>query len=249
MTDRPTAALVMIGNELLSGRTQDANLAYLGKRMGELGIRLVEARVIADDEAVIVGAVNELRAKVDYLFTSGGIGPTHDDITAGCVARAFGVKLKRDPEAVAILRRNYASDADMTEGRLKMCEVPEGAALIPNSVSRAPGFRIGNVHVMAGIPRIFQAMVEAVAPGLEGGRPVLSKTIVSRVPEGVIGAPLGALQKDFPDVEIGSYPFRTDAGPGANLVLRTPDPERLEAAAEAVRALVRAHGAEPEDGE
>lgn len=252
MTDaaNPTACLIVIGNEVLSGRTRDANLQYLGTRLTELGIRMAEARVIPDDAEVIVAAVNECRAKYSYVFTSGGIGPTHDDITAACIAKAFGVKLKRNAEARKLLRRNYDSDDQLTEARLKMTEIPVGAALVENPVSHAPGFRMENVYVFAGIPRILQAMFEGIASELTGGEPVLSKAITAQVPEGVLGTPLAAVQVAHPGVEIGSYPFNKGNGQfGAALVIRSHDPEAIEAAAEAVRALVRSLGAEPIEGD
>ena len=249
MSDRPTACMLLIGNELLSGRTKDANLAYIGARLNALGIRMAEARVLPDEEDVIVAAVKECRAKFDYVFTSGGIGPTHDDITAACIAKAFGVALERNAQAWALLLRNYSSAAELTEARLKMTEVPAGATLIENPVSHAPGFQIGNVFVMAGIPRILQAMFEGITDRLRGGAPMLSRAIAAAVPEGVMGGPLADLQARFPDVEIGSYPFKRGAKVGAEIVLRTVDPVRLAEAAQAVRDLVTSHGVEPEEGE
>ena len=242
-----TACLILIGNELLSGRTQDANLSYLGKRLAEIGVRLAEARVIPDIEAVVVDTVNDMRARHDYVFTTGGIGPTHDDITTACIAKAFGVGLFLDPEAVAELRKNYQTDDEMTPARLKMCTVPEGATLIDNPVSRAPGFKIGNVYVMAGIPRVFQGMFETFADTLEGGPPVLSRSIVAKVPEGRFGVALSEIQDRFPDTDIGSYPFKTETATGANLVVRGTDLARVEAAMDAVKAMVRGFGVEPEE--
>ncbi|MBL6947027.1 MAG: competence/damage-inducible protein A [Rhodospirillales bacterium] len=252
MTEKktPTACLILIGNEVLSGRTQDANLKYLGTRLTELGIRMAEARVIPDIKAVIVETLNECRAKHDYVFTTGGIGPTHDDITSACVAKAFGVALERNAEARAMLRRNYDSDDELTEARLKMTEIPVGASLVENPVSNAPGFRMGNVYVFAGIPRIMQAMFEGIAGQLIGGAPTLSKAITARVPEGILGGPLARVQERHADVEIGSYPFKKDGGVfGASLILRSSDAKKLDEAAEAVREMVRGLGAEPLEGD
>lgn len=244
-----TACLIIIGNEVLSGRTRDANLQYLGQRLNQRGIRLAEARVIPDVPEVIVATLNECRARFDYVFTTGGIGPTHDDITAASVAEAFGVALERNAEARRQLRRNYQSDAELTEARLKMTEIPAGAALIENPVSHAPGFRMENVFVFAGIPRIMQAMFEGIVDTLKGGAPVLSKAVTARLPEGILGGPLADVQKRFPDVEIGSYPFNRDGIHGASLVARGIEPARLEEAAAALRQMVRDLGSEPIDGD
>ena len=244
-----TACLIVIGNEVLSGRTRDANLQYLGQRLTQRGIRLAEARVIPDDAGVIVATLNECRARFDYVFTTGGIGPTHDDITAACVAEAFGVALERNEEARRQLRRNYTSDTELTEARLKMTEIPVGAMLIENPVSRAPGFRMDNVFVFAGIPRIMQAMFEGIVDTLTGGPPVLSKAITARLPEGILGGPLADVQKRFPDVEIGSYPFNKDGLAGSSLVARGIDPARLEETAAAIRKMISELGVEPIDGD
>ena len=251
MADRPhntpkTAAVLVIGNEILSGRTKDANLPYLGGRLAELGIRLAEARVVPDVEAVIVAAVNALRAENDYLFTTGGIGPTHDDITAECVAKAFGVPLIGNPEALAILEAHYAP-GDLNEARLRMANTPEGACLIENPVSRAPGFCIGNVYVMAGVPAIMRAMFESLAPGLVGGPPLRSRSILSDLPEGNLAPRLGAIQARYGEVDIGSYPAFRAGSPSVTVVLRATDEVRLEAAADEVRALIRELGAEPQE--
>lgn len=249
MTENPTACLLIIGNEVLSGRTKDANLQYLATRLTEIGIRMAEARVIPDIAEVIVGALNECRAEYDYVFTTGGIGPTHDDITSACVAEAFGVELERNEEARQMLRRNYRSDDELTEARLKMTEIPVGAELVENPVSFAPGFRMENVFVFAGIPRIMQAMFEAIAEKLEGGVPVLSRAVTAPVPEGILGGPLSEIQARFADVEIGSYPFKKDGVHGASLVMRGRDAARLEEVAKAVRDMVRDLGAEPIEGD
>ncbi len=239
--ERVSAAVLIIGNEILSGRTQDANLSYLARRLNDCGIRLLEARVVRDEEAEVVAAVNHLRARYDYLFTTGGIGPTHDDITAACIAKAFGQALIVNPEARQLLLDFYGPDK-LTEARLRMARTPEGASLIENPVSRAPGFRVENVFVMAGIPRVMQAMFEAVAGDLEGGRPLVARTLVARAPESSLAGPLEALQARFPAVEMGSYPFRDETGFGAELVLRGPDAAEVEAAAAALRAALAEAG-------
>jgi molybdenum cofactor synthesis domain-containing protein len=246
MTDRiVTAAVLVIGNEILSGRTKDANLAWLAARLNETGIRLREARVVADVEEEIIAAVNALRARYDYLFTTGGIGPTHDDITSGCVAKAFGVKLIRHPAAVALLRSNYANPADLNEARLRMAEVPEGAVLVDNPVSKAPGFRIGNVIVMAGVPRIMQAMFDGIRHALVGGAPVLSRAIAVGVPEGRIAEGLAALQARHAALEIGSYPYFRQGLAGTTIVLRGTDRAMVDAAADELKALMVGLGGTP----
>ncbi|MBT3810564.1 MAG: competence/damage-inducible protein A, partial [Rhodospirillaceae bacterium] len=221
---RVTAAVLIIGNEILSGRTKDANLPFLGTELNLMGIQMREARVVADIEEEVIDAVNTLRAKYDYVFTTGGIGPTHDDITSACVAKAFGQKLIRHPEAERILRaRMTEMGVEATEARLKMAETPEFAELVDNPVSGAPGFRVENVYVMAGIPRIMQAMFEGAKGQLKGGVTLQSVTVGSYVPEGAIATELGLLQDAYPDLDIGSYPFFFDGKPGTNLVLRGPD--------------------------
>ncbi|MDJ0935553.1 MAG: molybdopterin-binding protein [Kiloniellales bacterium] len=247
MTDGPvTAAVLIIGNEILSGRTKDANLPYLGERLGELGIRLAEARVVADLKDEIVAAVNVLRQRYTYVFTTGGIGPTHDDITAECVAAAFGRPLIRNPEALALLQAHYAP-GDLNEARLRMANTPEGATLIENPISHAPGFRIENVHVLAGVPAIMRAMFDSLAPGLTGGPPLRSRTVTSKLPEGALAAGLGALQVRYPEVDIGSYPSFRDGRPSVAVVLRATDESRLAAAADEVGDLIRGLGAEPRE--
>jgi molybdenum cofactor synthesis domain-containing protein len=241
-----SACVVIIGNEILSGRTQDVNLKYLAERLNGLGIRLREARVVPDVPEAIVETVNEVRARHDYVFTTGGIGPTHDDITSECVARAFGVPLIRNPEAVAILEAHYEPGM-LNEARLRMANTPEGASLLPNPVSAAPGFRIGNVFVMAGVPSIMQAMFDGIAHELVGGAPMLTRTVVAYLPEGAIAAALGALQERFPALEIGSYPFFRQGRFGTSLVLRGTDSEELAAAAGELKVVVRSLGAEPEE--
>lgn len=236
-----TAGLLVIGNEILSGRTQDANLAYLGHRLNEIGVRLAEVRVVPDIEADIVAAVNALRARFDYIFTTGGIGPTHDDITAAAIAKAFDVPLIQNPEARARLEDNYRA-GDLNEARLRMANTPEGATLIDNPVSTAPGFQIGNVFVMAGIPVIMQAMFESIVHRLVGGKPLLSRTFTVSLPEGKIAAGFGALQETYPDVEMGSYPFSRDGRFATRLVLRSSEEDRLAAAAAELEAMIAGLG-------
>jgi molybdenum cofactor synthesis domain-containing protein len=242
-----TACVLVIGNEILSGRTKDANLAWLAVELNRIGVRLTEARVIPDVEETIVATLNEVRARFDYVFTTGGIGPTHDDITAACVAKAFGVPLVRNPEAVRRLQAHYANPADLNEARLRMANAPEGATLIDNPVSKAPGFRIGNVHVMAGIPVIMQAMFDGIRHSLVGGSPMLSRTINAELAEGVMAGDLGEIQKANPAIEIGSYPYMRRGQPGAAIVLRGVEATTLAAATEAVKAMMRRLGAEPRE--
>jgi molybdopterin-biosynthesis enzyme MoeA-like protein len=224
------------------------NLAFLAKSLNEIGVRLREARVVADVEAEIVAAVNELRARWTYVFTTGGIGPTHDDITAECIAKAFGVPLIRHPEAEARLRAHYDPDK-INEARLRMANAPDGATLIDNPVSVAPGFRIGNVFVMAGVPAIMQAMFDGLKGGLRGGAPVRSVTVPAYIAEGTIAKDLGALQARFPELDIGSYPFFRAGKFGTSLVLRGTDAGKLALAEAELRALIRTLGALPLDQE
>jgi molybdenum cofactor synthesis domain-containing protein len=240
----PTACLLIIGNEILSGRTKDANLAYLAQGLNGVGVRLREARVIPDVPETIVATLNEVRAKFTYVFTTGGIGPTHDDITAECVAAAFGVKLILHPEAHRRLLSWY-KPGELNEARLRMAHVPEGASLIDNPVSRAPGFRIGNVFVMAGVPDIMRAMFDGVKHTLVGGRPLQSRAVNSSVPEGVLAEGLGAIQARYAEIEIGSYPYFRRGAAGTSLVLRGTEAAPLAAAVEEVMALVRELGGEP----
>lgn len=234
-----TAAVLAIGDELLSGRTKDKNIGYIAEYLTSIGVDLREARMVPDSEQVIVDALNALRSAYDYVFTTGGIGPTHDDITADCVARAFGVDIDHDPRAVAILEEHSkVSGFELNEARLRMARIPDGADLIPNRVSRAPGFRIGNVFVMAGVPSIMQAMMDEIGPMLKTGQAVHSRSVECGRPEGELAAPLGEIQKRFPGVSIGSYPFFRASGPGANVVLRSRDEALLNEAEDAVRAMV-----------
>lgn len=249
MTDaaRPrtvTAAVLIIGNEILSGRTKDANLPWLAERLNAAGVRVMEARVVPDSPEAIIAAVNETRSRFTYVFTTGGIGPTHDDITSECVARAFGAKLVLNEKARARLERHYPPGG-LNEARLRMAHVPEGAALIDNPVSAAPGFQIGNVFVLAGVPTIMQVMFEGLRHRLTGGRPMLSRTIAALLGEGVVAKDLGALQARFEDLEIGSYPFVRQNRFGASFVIRGTDAGRISACAEELEAIIRRLGAEP----
>jgi molybdenum cofactor synthesis domain-containing protein len=240
----PTAAMLTIGDEILSGRTRDANLPHLAEALTAKGIALREARVVPDDEAEIVAAVNALRARYTCVFTSGGIGPTHDDITADSVAAAFGVAIGVRDDARAILAAHYPNpEVDLNEARLRMARIPDGAVLIENPVSRAPGFSLGNVHVMAGVPAIFQAMLAGLLPRLTGGRPLLSETVRVDRPEGEIAGPLRRVAEAHPAVTIGSYPFNSGGRFGSNLVARSEQPEALAAAVAALHALARELGA------
>lgn len=233
----PTACVLVIGNEILSGRIQDANLAYIGRRCDALGVRLTEARVIADDEAAIISHVNECRVRFTYVFTTGGIGPTHDDITAATVAKAFGVALRRNADAVAALDRFYEPGM-LNEARLRMADIPQGAWLIDNPVSGAPGFQLENVFVLPGVPVIMQAMFEGIVSRLVGGPPVLTAMVTTDVLEGAMARDLGAIQELFPDVSIGSYPYFRHGALGVNLVLRGTAPARIAAARASLEQMV-----------
>jgi molybdenum cofactor synthesis domain-containing protein len=239
-----TAAVIVIGNEILSGRTRDANLQYIATRLGAWGIRLVEARVIADVEAAIVATVKELSARVDYVFTTGGIGPTHDDITAEAIAKAFGVGLVRDADSHRRMAAYY-KPGEFNAARQKMTYIPAGAVPIENVVSIAPGFQIGNVFVLAGVPSIMRAMMDTLRPRLVGGKPVESRTVSVHLGEGVIAEGFAALQAKYPAIDMGSYPFYRDGRFGTSLVLRGTETADLDRARDEVEALVRRHGGEP----
>ena len=227
----PTAAILVIGDEILSGRTRDSNMHFLAQELTRIGITLREARVVADIHAEIVEAVRALSAKYTHVFTSGGIGPTHDDITADAVAEAMGAGISHRADAMALLQAHYdRSGLPFNEARQRMARIPDGAALIDNPVSTAPGFTIGNVHVMAGVPKIFEAMVASVLPKLTGGPPLLSQTLRVERGEGEIAADFGALAAEFPDLSMGSYPFIQNGAHGTNLVIRGTDPAQLDAA-------------------
>ena len=234
----PTAAMLTIGDEILSGRTRDSNMPHLAAALAVRGIALRETRVVPDEADEIVAALNALRARYTHVFTSGGIGPTHDDITADSVAGAFGVGIDVREDARAILARNYANpEVDLNEARLRMARIPDGATLIENPVSRAPGFSLGNVHVMAGVPAVFEAMVAGLLPTLTGGRPLLSDTLRVDRPEGEIAGPHRLVAEAHPSVSIGSYPFNTAGRFGSNLVARSEDPQSLAAAMADLRAM------------
>ena len=234
-----TAAVLVIGDEILSGRTKDKNIGYIAEYLTEIGVDLKEVRVVPDEEPEIVAAVNALRARYTYLFTTGGIGPTHDDITAECVARAFGVDIVHHPRAVEIMQARVAATGGvMNEARMRMTRVPAGAELVLNKVSGAPGFWIGNVIVMAGIPSVMQAMLEYVTPQLKTGARMLSELVRADLREGDIGTELGEIAKKHPDVVIGSYPFVDEKNAAnTNVVVRSRDPQRLAAARSAVEAM------------
>ena len=241
-----TAAVIIIGNEILSGRTQDTNLNFIALTLGEWGIRVTEARVIADDETEIVDTVNVLRARHDYVFTTGGIGPTHDDITASCVAKAFAVPLVEHPEIAAMIKRREAPP-DIMRSRLRMAMVPEGSGLIANSTGGPPGFVKDNVYVMAGIPRVMQAMLPSLKGTLRGGAIMRSRSVSAYLAESEIADGLSAVQNDYPDLALGSYPFMRDGRYGTNLVVRGTDEERIAAALAAVVHEITAAGGSAEE--
>lgn len=236
-----TACILIIGNEVLSGRTQDVNLSYLAGQLNELGIQVHEARVIPDIEQTIIDTLNEVRAKFDYVFTTGGIGPTHDDITSSCVAKAFGLEFGHNPEAVAILKTHYKPE-DLNEARLRMAQTPKGAILIENPISKAPGFQVENVFVLAGVPKIAQAMFENLRDRLQGGVPVKSLTVSTNLPEGIIADALGEVQKKFNDIDIGSYPYFKDGKLGVSLVLRGIDENRVKSCDTTVKQMIETLG-------
>ena len=236
-----TACVVVIGNEILSGRTQDQNIAFLGRRCDELGIRLVEARVIPDVEAAIIATVDACRNNFDYVFTSGGIGPTHDDITSVSIARLFHTNLVRDTTAVAAMERYY-EPGSLNEARLKMADIPAGAILIDNPVSGAPGFQLENVFVLPGVPLILQVMFDGITDRLTGGPPMLTETVVTRLTEGVIAAGLGQIQAVRPRITIGSYPYFRGGKLGVNIVMRSTDRDELNKVNGEVRELLRQLG-------
>ena len=240
-SDQPiTAAILVIGDEILSGRTKDKNIGYIAEYLTAIGVDLREVRVVPDDEEEIVAALNALRHRYTYIFTTGGIGPTHDDITAECVAKAFGVPIDYDPRAVALLKQRFQGP-DLNEARMRMTRIPDGADLVTNKVSLAPGFWIGNVIVMAGVPTIMQAMLDEVGPKLKTGKQMLSDSVRADAREGDIGTELGEVAKAHPDVTIGSYPFFDDkSGPNTNVVVRSRDAAKLAAAKTAVERMLAA---------
>src|SRR5271168_3701625 len=235
-----TAALLVIGDEILSGRTKDKNIGFVADYLTAIGIDLKEVRVVPDEEPEIVAALNALRARYTYVFTTGGIGPTHDDITADAVAKAFGVPIDYHPQAVEILRERLAQTGGvMNEARMRMTRVPAGGELVLNKISAAPGFRIDNVIVMAGIPQVMQAMLDNVMPQLKTGAKMLSDSLRADCREGDIGTELGAIAKAHPDVIIGSYPFMEEQrGANAHVVMRSRDQEKLATVKAAVEAML-----------
>jgi molybdenum cofactor synthesis domain-containing protein len=246
--DRPTdgiitAALLIIGDEILSGRTKDKNIGHIADHLTAIGIQLKEVRIVPDEEAEIVAAVNALRVRYSYLFTTGGIGPTHDDITADAVAKAFGVGIDIDERALKPMLAYFEKrGVEVTPARLRMARIPFGGELVENSVSVAPGFRLGNVIVMAGIPAVMQVMLDAATKGLKTGKKMLSAALDLTRPEGEIAALFGELQHRYPDVPMGSYPFYRDGQPGTQLVLRSTNAARLAAAEAELKALLAARG-------
>ncbi len=249
MTQRQVkAAVLLIGDELLSGRTQDVNLQTIAKFLAPLGVQVAEARVVADVPDEIVAAVNALRTKYDYVFTTGGIGPTHDDKTADAVAAAFGVSIDVREDALAILKAHYKGATPINEARLRMARIPDGASLIANPVSKAPGFQLGNVFVMAGVPSIMRGMLQDIAHRIQGGAVVRSVTVRAKgVPEGAIAEGLQKLEEAAPGVSFGSYPWFMPGDFGVHLVARTADMAALAKAGEDLKALIRAAGGEPEE--
>lgn len=243
-----TAALVVIGDEILSGRTQDKNVAQIALWLNDQGIRLAEVRIVPDVEEAIVEAVNALRTAHDYLFTTGGIGPTHDDITIDAIAAAFGVPVVVHPEARRILEAFYETRGGLTDPRLRMARVPEGAELIPNPTSGAPGVRIGNVFIMAGVPSITASMLAGLSGSLEGGRPVVSVTVGALAPESNVADMLRETEAAFAGVSIGSYPFTKDGRHGSNFVVRSDDPDLARRCGDALASRLREVGYEPVPG-
>jgi molybdenum cofactor synthesis domain-containing protein len=245
----PTACLLVIGNEVLSGRTQDANIRFLAVRLGEIGIPLREVRVIPDVPDTIANTVNEVRGKFDQVFTTGGIGPTHDDITSECIAAAFGVPWEVHPDAWARMNAAY-KPGEFNAARQRMATMPRGAVLIDNAISIAPGYSMENVHVMAGVPSIMRAMFEALAPSLKGGRPVISRAVYAMgLAEGLIAQGLTDVQNRYPHLDLGSYPFYQPAGNGVTIVAKGTEAADAEAAIALVTKLIEALGKTPVQGE
>ena len=243
-----TAAALIIGNEILSGRTQDQNLSFLGERLGEMGIRLKEARVVSDDAGEIAAALDALRARYDYVFTTGGIGPTHDDITADSVAHAFGVGIDYHPDVYALLKAWFESKGqEANEARMRMARIPEGAEILDNELTLAPGFQIENVFVLAGVPSIARKMFDGAKKRLKGGAPVCSRAIRVHVGEGTVAEALGAIQDVFPDIDIGSYPWSEGGAYGTSLVMRGTHRERLDEVFVQVFAMAERLGGAPRE--
>lgn len=237
MSNVQNACVIIIGNEILSGRTQDVNISFIGQRLDKLGILLSEARIIPDEEKIIIDTINETRKKYSYVFTTGGIGPTHDDITSLSVSKAFNRPLVRNPHAVDRLQKYYASD-DLSEARLRMADIPEGASLIENPVSGAPGYQVENVFILAGIPAIMREMFEGITSRLVGGDPVLSAWVATNLRESTLAGGLAGLQNKFPEIPIGSYPFFRNRRPGVNVVMRSTDRNRLEQVCQDLESLI-----------
>lgn len=236
-----TAAVLVIGDEILSGRTKDKNIGTIADHLTETGISLREVRVVTDEEGEIIAALDALRQRYDYVFTTGGIGPTHDDITADAVAKAFGVSLDIDPRALEVMRKRY-QEIELTPARLRMARIPEGADLVDNPVSQAPGFFIGNVIVMAGVPKIMEAMLKGVTPRLRKGARMLSVSIHAGAPESMVAPVLSAAQVSYNDIKMGSYPYMNEGGMGVYLVLRAPDAGRLDRACVELETALDAAG-------
>ncbi len=242
-----TAGILVIGDEILSGRTKDKNIGYIAEYLTNIGIDLKEVRVVADEEDAIIYALDALRERYTYVFTTGGIGPTHDDITADCIAKAFGVGISEHPEAVARMTKHYGDVALFTPARRRMARVPHGGVLVDNPVSVAPGFQMENVFTFAGIPKVAEAMFQSMKHRLVGGIPVVSRTVRTNLPEGIIAEPLGALQKRYEDLDIGSYPAFRNGKPSVSLVLRGTDDARLAVAAVELMATIRGMNGEAEE--
>src|SRR6266702_1252472 len=239
MSEIVTAGILVIGDEILSGRTKDKNIGFIAEYLTNIGIDLKEVRVVSDDEDDIIAALNALRHRYNYVFTTGGIGPTHDDITADSVAKAFGVGIDQHPEVVGRFRERFQGAGELNEARLRMARIPDGAELIQSATILAPGFKIGNVIVMAGVPSIMQAMMDIVSPKLKSGVRMLSESVRANAREGDIGSPLRAIAADHPDTIIGSYPFMDeDSKPNTNLVVRSRDADKLAAAMAAVKEML-----------
>ena len=239
MSDIITAGILVIGDEILSGRTKDKNIGFIAEYLTNIGIDLKEVRVVADDEADIIAALNALRARYTYVFTTGGIGPTHDDITADSIAKAFGVGIDHHPEVVARFKERFKNPGELNEARLRMARIPDGAELIQSATILAPGFKIGNVITMAGVPSIMQAMMDIVAPRLQSGTRMLSESVRADAREGDVGTPLRAIAEAHPDTIIGSYPFLDENGkPNTSLVVRSRDQAKLTAAMDAVKTML-----------
>ena len=244
-----TACLIVIGNEVLSGRTQDANTVFIAKRLGEIGLPLREVRVIPDIADTIIGTVNEMRARFDHVFTTGGIGPTHDDITSECIAAAFGVPWVKEPVVWARMEAYYAEKGGFNAARQRMATMPRGAVIIDNG-HIAPGYSIGNVHVMAGVPAIMRQMFEALVPRLPSGAPVISRSVhATGIPEGDIAAGLTDIQDRYPTLDLGSYPYFREGGAGVAIVAKGTDPQAAESAIAEMTALFRSLGGDPIPGE